>query len=211
PPATPTPGGCSAPPWSPCPGGRNPGRTRAARPRRPSRRGAPPATGSTWAAGTASAARTVRRPAGPAAVARRPITGEAAPPHRRHTDDRAERRTEERGTMKYRSDFEREVEVEEAWIPMRDGTRLHARAWLPADALDDPVPALLEYLPYRKGDWTAPRDAQRHPYYAGHGYASVRVDLRGSGDSEGVMRDEYTPQELQDALDVIDWLASRPW
>ena len=113
--------------------------------------------------------------------------------------------------MKYRSDFEREVEVEEAWIPMRDGTRLHARVWLPADALDDPVPALLEYLPYRKGDWTAPRDAQRHPYYAGHGYASVRVDLRGSGDSEGVMRDEYTPQELQDALDVIDWLASRPW
>ncbi|WP_417854204.1 CocE/NonD family hydrolase, partial [Actinoalloteichus caeruleus] len=55
---------------------------------------------------------------------------------------------------------------------MRDGTRLHARIWRPVDAVDRPVPALLEYLPYRKGDWTAPRDAQRHPWYAGHGYAS---------------------------------------
>ncbi|WP_017586083.1 CocE/NonD family hydrolase [Nocardiopsis ganjiahuensis] len=113
--------------------------------------------------------------------------------------------------MRYREDFDREVEVQEAWIPMADGTRLHARLWLPTDALEDPVPALLEYLPYRKGDWTAPRDAQRHPYYAGHGYASVRVDLRGSGNSEGVMRDEYAEQELADGVEVVEWLAAQPW
>ena len=92
---------------------------------------------------------------------------------------------------------------------MRDGTRLHARIWRPAAG--GPVPALLEYLPYRKGDWTAPRDAQRHPWYAGHGYASVRVDLRGSGNSEGVMTDEYSPTELDDGVDVISWLAEQPW
>lgn len=113
--------------------------------------------------------------------------------------------------MRYRDDFPRDVEVREEWIPMPDGTRLHARVWLPADAHDAPVPALLEYLPYRKGDWTAPRDAQRHPYYAGHGYASVRVDLRGAGNSEGAILDEYSAQELDDALAVIDWLAARPW
>jgi uncharacterized protein len=97
-------------------------------------------------------------------------------------------------------------------IPVRDGTRLSARIWLPEGAsADNPVPALLEYLPYRKGDWTAVRDAQRHPWYAAHGYASVRVDLRGSGDSEGVMLDEYTPTELQDGLDVIEWLAAQSW
>ncbi|MGP4020290.1 CocE/NonD family hydrolase [Saccharopolyspora sp. 5N708] len=111
--------------------------------------------------------------------------------------------------MRYREHFDREVLVEERWIPMRDGTRLHARIWRPADAA--PVPALLEYLPYRKGDWTAPRDAQRHPYYAGHGYASVRVDLRGSGNSEGVMLDEYAETELSDGVEVIEWLADQPW
>ncbi|HEY1701900.1 MAG TPA: CocE/NonD family hydrolase [Trebonia sp.] len=97
-------------------------------------------------------------------------------------------------------------------IPTRDGTRLSARIWLPPDAsADNPVPALLEYLPYRKADWTAPRDAQRHPWYAEHGYASVRVDLRGSGDSGGVMTDEYSPAELSDGVEVIEWLAGQPW
>jgi putative CocE/NonD family hydrolase len=94
-------------------------------------------------------------------------------------------------------------------IEMSDGVQLSARIWRPIE--DVAVPALLEYLPYRKGDWTAPRDAQRHPWYAAHGYASVRVDLRGSGDSEGVMTDEYSEQELADALVVIDWLAAQPW
>jgi putative CocE/NonD family hydrolase len=113
--------------------------------------------------------------------------------------------------VRYREQFDRQVEVQDVWIPTRDGTRLHARIWRPADADTARVPALLEYLPYRKSDWTAPRDVQRHPYYAGHGYASVRVDMRGSGDSEGVMLDEYTPTELDDGVDVINWLAAQPW
>ncbi|MEV7086027.1 CocE/NonD family hydrolase [Streptomyces sp. NPDC093085] len=113
--------------------------------------------------------------------------------------------------MKYRETYDRKILTEDVWIPTRDGTRLHARIWRPVDAVADPVPALLEYLPYRKSDWTAPRDAQRHPWYAGHGYASVRVDLRGSGDSEGVMLDEYTATELADGVDVVDWLAGQAW
>ncbi|MFC9130748.1 CocE/NonD family hydrolase [Streptomyces sp. NPDC057099] len=114
--------------------------------------------------------------------------------------------------MKYRDRFERQVVREDVWIPTRDGrTRLHARIWRPADAESAPVPALLEYLPYRKSDWTAPRDAQRHPWYAGHGYASVRVDVRGHGDSEGTPGDEYDAQELADGVDVVNWLAAQPW
>ncbi|MEV6349143.1 CocE/NonD family hydrolase [Actinoplanes sp. NPDC051851] len=114
--------------------------------------------------------------------------------------------------MRITTTFPRATTVwEHVWIPMRDGTQLAATIWLPEDAAEDPVPVLLEYLPYRRGDWTAPRDAQRHPWYAGHGYASVRVDMRGSGDSEGVMLDEYHAQEQQDALDVIAWLAAQPW
>ena len=73
------------------------------------------------------------------------------------------------------------------------------------------MPAILEYLPYRKRDGTAWRDALTHPYLAGHGYACVRVDMRGNGDSDGLMLDEYLPQEQDDALEVIAWLAAQPW
>src|SRR5260221_14702718 len=101
--------------------------------------------------------------------------------------------------------------VEHTWIPLPDGTRLAARIWLPDDAEQSPVPAILEYLPYRKRDGTFERDALTHPYLAGHGYAGVRVDIRGSGESDGLLSDEYSQQELDDAVEVIAWLAAQPW
>jgi uncharacterized protein len=103
------------------------------------------------------------------------------------------------------------VEFDDIGIVMPDGIRLSARVWMPEDATEHPVPAVLEYIPYRKRDGTLPRDERMHPYVAGHGYACVRVDMRGNGDSEGLMADEYTEQELQDACDVIAWLAAQPW
>ena len=75
----------------------------------------------------------------------------------------------------------------------------------------NPVPAILEYLPYRKRDGTYERDALTHPYLAGHGYAGVRVDLRGSGESTGLLFDEYAKQEQDDGVEVIAWLAAQPW
>jgi uncharacterized protein len=102
-------------------------------------------------------------------------------------------------------------EIENLWITMPDGVKLAARMFIPVDADKNPVPALLEYLPYRKRDGTHVRDALTHPYLAGHGYASIRVDMRGNGDSEGLMEDEYTKQEQDDALEVIAWLARQKW
>jgi putative CocE/NonD family hydrolase len=114
--------------------------------------------------------------------------------------------------MTTRTHFPRPVrEIENMWIPMPDGARLAARVWLPEDAVANPVPALFEFIPYRKSDGTTHRDSLRQPYYAGHGYAVVRVDLRGSGDSDGVLYDEYTAQEHDDAVAVIAWLAEQPW
>jgi putative CocE/NonD family hydrolase len=108
--------------------------------------------------------------------------------------------------------FPRKVrEIENEWITMPDGCRLAARIWLPEDAGDDPVPAILEYLPYRKRDGTIERDHLTHPYFAGHGYACVRVDMRGSGDADGVLDDEYSPQELADGVEVINWIAAQDW
>ena len=108
--------------------------------------------------------------------------------------------------------FPRRVKlIENTWITLADGTRLAARVWMPENAEQEPVPAILEYLPYRKNDGTAIRDRVIHEYFAGHGYASVRVDIRGSGDSDGLLLDEYLPQEQKDAVEVIAWIASQPW
>ncbi|MHB0777460.1 CocE/NonD family hydrolase [Halomonas sp. WWR20] len=101
--------------------------------------------------------------------------------------------------------------IENAFITMRDGARLAARIWLPVDAESQPVPAIMEYIPYRKRDITRGRDATNHPYMAGHGYACVRVDMRGSGDSDGVITDEYTRQEQEDGVDAIAWIAEQSW
>ena len=114
--------------------------------------------------------------------------------------------------MKIRTEFSHNIRtIAHTWIPMPDGCRLAARIWLPETAEQQPVPAILEYIPYRKNDGTALRDSLYHPYFAGHGYTAVRADLRGSGDSDGVMLDEYLPQELDDAVSVIAWLAGQPW
>ncbi len=96
-------------------------------------------------------------------------------------------------------------------ITLSDGTRLSARVWMPEGAASRPVPAILEYLPYRKRDGTCARDALTHPWFASRGYACLRVDMRGNGDSEGLMEDEYTAQELSDAVEVINWIAAQPW
>lgn len=103
------------------------------------------------------------------------------------------------------------VILDPVWIEMRDGTRLAARIWLPADARAHPVPAVLEYLPYRRRDGTLARDELTHAWLARNGYAGVRVDIRGNGDSEGFMEDEYSEAELDDGVQVIEWLARQPW
>jgi putative CocE/NonD family hydrolase len=102
-------------------------------------------------------------------------------------------------------------ELENIWIPLRDGVRLAARAWLPEDAERHPVSAVLEYIPYRKRDMTALRDTATHGHIARHGYACIRLDARGTGDSEGVYGDQFAAQYVDDAVDAIAWLARQPW
>ncbi|MCQ9385401.1 CocE/NonD family hydrolase [Brevibacterium moorei] len=133
-------------------------------------------------------------------------------------------------SFRYRSDPLPVHVIENARIPLADGVELSARVWLPADRhtqLDatqtsgdrgdagtqgfEPVPAVLEYIPYRKNDMTAARDQTIHPEFARAGYASVRVDLRGCGDSTGVMTDEYSATELDDGLQTLAWIAAQPW
>jgi len=109
-----------------------------------------------------------------------------------------------------RSDFPFEVRTtEHVWIDLPDGARLSATLRLPI--VDHRVPAILEYVPYRKDDGTLARDNRQHDYLAGHGFGCVRVDIRGSGDSDGVLAGEYLATELDDGVDVIAWIAAQPW
>jgi len=101
--------------------------------------------------------------------------------------------------------------IETVWIPMPDGVKLAARLWLPESARRTPVPAILEYIPYRRRDRTRMRDESMHPHFAAAGYAAIRVDIRGYGDSEGLAEDEYSHQEIQDGHDVIQWIADQEW
>jgi len=114
--------------------------------------------------------------------------------------------------MKTRTNFpHRYTETEDCWIPMPDGVRLAAKLWLPDIATSERVPCIIEVLPYRKRDIYAPRDAMHHRYFAGHGYACMRVDIRGSGDSDGYQGVFAMQQEQDDTLAVLQWIAAQPW
>ena len=101
--------------------------------------------------------------------------------------------------------------TEDCWIPMSDGARLAAKLWLPDSTAQRRVPTIIEVLPYRKRDIYAPRDAMHHGYFAGHGYASMRVDIRGSGDSDGHQGVFAMQQEQNDTLEVLKWIARQSW
>ncbi|MFZ1468631.1 MAG: CocE/NonD family hydrolase [Paracoccaceae bacterium] len=109
-----------------------------------------------------------------------------------------------------RTDYPCHVDViENLFIALPDETRLAAKLWRPAGQGAHPV--ILEYLPYRKHDGTRTRDQGIHMYLAGHGYACLRVDIRGTGESDGVLHDEYSPQEQEDGCDLIAWIARQAW
>lgn len=93
-------------------------------------------------------------------------------------------------------------------IPVRDGTHLAADLFLPAGA--GPFPAAFDYYPYRKDDYHALTLFQ-HRALSDAGIAALRVEVRGTGGSEGVLLDEYLLQEQLDAEDVIAWIAAQPW
>jgi putative CocE/NonD family hydrolase len=101
--------------------------------------------------------------------------------------------------------------IDPLWIPLPDGCRLAARVWLPDDAEARPTPVILEAIPYRRRDGTLTADQPRYDWWARHGFAGVRVDIRGSGDSDGLLYDEYLSGEQDDAVDVVAWLAEQPW
>lgn len=98
--------------------------------------------------------------------------------------------------------------VETIRLPLSDGCELFGRLWLATASEGVPVPAILNAHPY--GIW-ASSDDRFNASRARHGYAAVRIDLRGTGNSDGIPEDEYSEREHADLLEVIAWIADQPW
>ncbi len=105
-----------------------------------------------------------------------------------------------------------DIVIDEVWIPMPDGVRLAADLYRPADLEEGQRrPVLLEYLPYRKTEARA-RNYALYSYFIERGYVVARVDIRGTGNSEGrLVPHEYSDIEHADGEVVIDWLSKRPF
>ena len=106
--------------------------------------------------------------------------------------------------------------VRDVLIPMRDGTSLAADLYVPdgpaggTDLPEQPLPVVMDYIPYRK-DEVDPRAMRHYLELPRHGYIVARVDIRGTGGSEGDAVDEYVPGEQVDGYDAIEWIAAQPW
>src|SRR5258706_345023 len=97
-------------------------------------------------------------------------------------------------------------------VKMRDGIELSANLFMPIPKTDgEKFPAILEMIPYRKDDWRYVADHQRMLYFAERGYVGCRLDVRGTGSSQGIALDEYTAEETQDGYETVEWLASQDW
>ena len=109
-------------------------------------------------------------------------------------------------------DYKNVVDNKElVWVPLSDGRKLAARIVIPKNAAKDPVPVILEYLPYRRRDGTRARDEINMYWFAANGYAFVRLDISGTGDSDGLVEDEYVKREQDDGIEAINWLATQDW
>jgi putative CocE/NonD family hydrolase len=95
-------------------------------------------------------------------------------------------------------------------VPMRDGVRLAADVYLPAQdgkPLAERLPTILMRLPYNKRATENPQPDAR--YFASHGYAVVFQDTRGRYKSEGVWH--MLTDEGADGYDTAAWIARQPW
>lgn len=96
-------------------------------------------------------------------------------------------------------------------IPMDDGVTLSASLRLPDRRALGKVPCIIDMVPYRWRDGTAVRDSAVYGPLALEGYACLRVDVRGSGESEGALDDEYSERQVADLIAVIDWVSKQEW
>jgi len=106
------------------------------------------------------------------------------------------------------------------YLTMRDGVRIAIDLYLPEDLpCVTRIPAIVMQTRYVRGmSYRWPFSHFLHSrfqplieYFVTRGYAWVYVDARGSGASFGTRPYPYAPAEIQDGMEVADWIVSQPW
>ena len=105
-----------------------------------------------------------------------------------------------------------DFKIEPAWLTMKDGVKLSATLYKPVPHFSDEIfPVIFEFLPYRKDDGGFTGVYSLYAYFVRRGFIMARVDIRGTGSSEGIFPlREYSDQEMDDAVEIIDCLSRMP-
>lgn len=107
---------------------------------------------------------------------------------------------------------------------MRDGTQLAVDVTLPSSfRTGDKLPTILRQTRYFRSvempaalDFRMSRDAfdivaPTRERFLAHGYAWVDVDVRGSGVSSGAWPGPWSPAEVRDGGEIVDFIIREPW
>ena len=112
------------------------------------------------------------------------------------------------------------------YIVARDGTRLAADVWLPADYRSGQrLPTILHTTRYWRairwswivkgayglGLFPMPDTSMDIHFFLNHGYAVVSMDARGTGASDGRSTIPVSPDEVRDLDDIANWIVKQPW
>ncbi len=110
------------------------------------------------------------------------------------------------------------------YLTMRDGVKIAVDIYLPAGL--EPghtIPTLLHQTRYWRAieyRWLVSVFKEDGPRgligsyakrFLQQGYAWVDVDVRGSGASFGNRPIAYSPQEIKDGAEIVDWIIAQPW
>lgn len=110
------------------------------------------------------------------------------------------------------------------YVTMRDGEKIAIDVWFPPVlAAGETIPALVHATRYVRA--TQPGLLARAAIAIGQysllepplrgvldgGYAVILVDARGSGASTGRRTIEWSPDELADYGEIVDWIVKQPW
>ncbi len=110
------------------------------------------------------------------------------------------------------------------YLEMRDGTKLAADIFLPKRLeKDKKIPTILYLTRYVRSFETkfpfsllsktlfGQITKKEIDFFTSYGYAVMVVDVRGTGASFGTRDMEFSPEEVEDGREIVDWIISRPW
>ncbi len=110
------------------------------------------------------------------------------------------------------------------YVPMSDGVKLAVDVFLPKKLEEGKkVPTVVYFVRYvrtfqLKNFWRGLKDPafgsvaeDEVKFFNSHGYAVAIVDLRGTGASYGHRDMEFSPQEVKDMGEMLDWITAEPW